>query len=254
MSKVIISTQMPEQYEKFKSFLNGKATLMNAPMIEIKPVEPDSELQNVFLQLQKYNWLIFTSMRGVQGFFSLFEQFELDADFLKKIKIACIGEATGIELQKYGYQASYINEGNTSKEFANHLIDKVLNENDNILLPLGDKADTYLSETLNNFCTAQRIDVYQTIGTTSIEKEIVDLINADQYDLLVFTSPSAFENFIRLTGFQPTGEKLKIATIGNKTAESIEKQGFKVQLIPQKASLDGLATEIIEYLGQKQYN
>lgn len=243
---------MPDQFEKLKSFLNGKATLMNIPMIEIVPLEPNVEIMTAFKQFEKFNWLIFTSMRGVQCFFELFSKLEKDRSSLNQIKMACIGNATNLELKKYGFEASYINEGNTSKDFSKYLIDSVLKENDNVLLPLGERADTYLPETLNNFCNASRIDVYKTIDTNNIDSEILNVIRSDHYDLLVFTSPSAFDNFNKLTGFEPTKE-LKIATIGEKTAESIEKLGFNVRLIPQKATLESLATEIIEYLNQKQH-
>ncbi|MDF1547305.1 MAG: uroporphyrinogen-III synthase [Bacteroidales bacterium] len=245
---------MPDQFEKLKSFLSGKVMLLNVPMIEIKPIAPNPEIIATFNQFEKFNWLIFTSMRGVQNFFELFENIELDRSLLQKIKIACIGMSTNHELKKYGFEASYINEGNTSKDFSKYLIDSVLKENDNVLLPLGERADTYLPETLNNFCNASRIDVYKTIDTNNIDSEILNVIISDHYDLLVFTSPSAFENFIKLTDFKPTTKELKIATIGEKTAKSIEKLGFNVRLIPEKATLEGLATEIIEYLNQKQHS
>lgn len=244
---------MPDQFEKFKSFLKGKATLMNIPMIEIKLVEPNTEIIVALNQLEKFNWLIFTSMRGVQSFFALLEKLEKDKNLLQNKKIACIGKATNHELTKYGFDADYINEGNTSKEFSKYLVDRVLKNEDTVLLPLGERADTYLPEMLNSFCKATRIDVYQTVDTEFFSPEILELVNADQYDLLVFTSPSAFENFIRLTGIKAGQKQLKIATIGNRTAEVINLLGFSVELIPKNATLEGLASEIIEHLDQKQH-
>lgn len=246
--KMLITTFLSEQFEQFKKFLDDKFALVNFPMIEINYLSKNENLIQIFKTISDYNWLIFTSKRGVRGFFNLLEESAIHPDKIRFPKVACIGEATKAELEKFGYQTSYTNPGNTSQEFGNHLLDGVIKSEDKVLLALGERADNKLTEMLCKYCSAERINVYKTIDVECVDEHLFELIAQNQYEFVVFTSPSAFENFIRLGSYKASHVKLRIASIGQKTTSFIEKLGFQVSLTAKKSGLKNLAREINDFL------
>ncbi|NJO87688.1 MAG: uroporphyrinogen-III synthase [Chloroflexia bacterium] len=246
--KTIISTQLPDQFKKLETLFNNQVELLNMPLIEIVPMQASVDLLNEIKTVTSHNWLIFTSMRGIQCFFSLFDKTHLKRTDLQKLRIACIGNSTNEELKKYGFTADYINQGNTSKEFSKHLIEEVLSPEDKVFLPLAEKANDYLPTQLEGYCKAKRVNVYQTNRIKKIDNGLLQRIKGQLYDLIIFTSPSAIENFINLTDFNPATDELRIASIGATTSEAIEKFGFSSTLTASKSDLKTLSKEILEYL------
>lgn len=249
MKKRVLSTQMPDQFSKLENLIGENVELINIPMIRIEPMEVNEELLDTIKSSIYYTWIVFTSMRGVEHYFKLLDEAGIDKSSLSKIKFASIGESTDNELKKHGIKSDYINPGSTSKEFASYLVNEVLTANDQVLLPLGNLAGSVLPEKLHEHCPTRRVDVYQTIGITKVPWDIVKMIDKDDYDLLVFTSPSAFENFVGIMGFHPIMKTLKIASIGARTNEQIEEEGFKPSLTASKPKIEVLAKEILEFLG-----
>jgi len=247
IQKLVISTQIPDQFQKLEALLKGNFKLLNIPMIQIEDVLPDLELLDEIKKVNEFDWILFTSMRGVQGFFKLLDEADLHQKDIKYPKFSCIGNATNLELNKFGFNSAYINPGNTSKEFSQHLIKEIIKSTDKVLLPLGEKADTYLTESIQKVCFAKRINVYKTVDIEQIDSDILSIIDQDNYGMLVFTSPSAFDNFIALTGYSPETKNLQIATIGRRTSEAVENKGFKVVVEAKNSSMEGLASSIIEY-------
>ncbi len=247
LQKLVISTQMPDQFQKFAKLFGEDFKLLNVPMIKIEFIELNAELFETINLVPGFDWVIFTSMRGVQAFFELLVQARYTRNHIPDLKFACIGSATEEELKKFDHYASYINPGNTSKEFSQHLIQDIIKSNNKVLLPLGEKADTYLTESLQKVCSATRINVYKTIDIEHIDSNILNIIDEDKYGLLVFTSPSAFDNFITLTGYSPETKNLQIATIGRRTSEAVENKSFQVTVEAKNSSMEGLALSIIEY-------
>jgi len=246
--KRIISTQIPDQFEKLKALLADKVELLNSPMIKIKPVEENVEVLDEIKEVVDYNWLIFTSMRGAQCFFTLYNKTGLDKEKLDNLKFACIGESTNDELKRNGFETDYINPGNTSKEFCKNLIKDILAESDKVFLPLGNRANNYLPTKLAEFCKVTRINVYRTEGVEKLDKEFITIIKEGAYDLMIITSPSAIENFIKLTAFKPEINELKIASIGATTNEAIEKFGYSPLLTASKSNIKVLAKEILKFI------
>lgn len=249
MKKRVLSTQMPDQFNKLEKIIGERVDLINIPMIQIEPMDVNEELLETIKSSVYYTWIVFTSMRGVEHYFKLLDLAGMDKSSLSKIKFASIGESTDNELKKHGINCDYINPGSTSKEFATYLINEVLTPSDQVLLPLGNLAGDVLPEKLQEYCPTRRIDVYQTIGITKVPWDVIKMIDKDDYDLLVFTSPSAFENFIGIMGFHPIMKTLKIASIGARTNEKIEEEGFKSNLTASKPKIEVLAKEILEFLG-----
>ncbi len=250
---IIISTQPLAQAKKLSALIQSKdVEFISMPLIETETIDLNEKIKNTLNKISNFDCIIFTSKRGVSGFFKLLKDLEIPNNKIKALKFAVIGEPTAAELKKYGFKADYINPGNTSREFLFYLLRDFINNCDKILMPLGNLASNYLPNALSEIANVTRIDVYETIKLKEVNKSILNKIDQNDYHLLIFTSPSAFENFIEITGYKPNNRKLSILSIGQTTTNAIKKLGFDVQITAKKSTIEGLAVEIINLIKTRQ--
>jgi uroporphyrinogen-III synthase len=242
-NKTVISTQPAEQAIKLQALLNDDVLFYSMPLIETKTLKINPDIEQVFKTIRSFDRVVFTSKRGVVSFFDLAEQLNTQKQDLQKPEYAAIGKATAAEILKRGVHVQYINQGNTSKDFAAYLLYDVIKQSENILLPLGNLAPVFLQKELSKKANVKRINVYQTLKLKKVDNEILKIIDKNNYDLLIFTSPSAFENFLEITNYQ--NKDLKILSIGQTTTNFIESKGLKVQITAKKATIEGLINEIV---------
>ena len=239
-NRIIISTRPLSDDDTLKKSLSGKgAVVLNFPMIKIVINALNTEIRTTFANLNTFEWLLFTSKNGVDSFFKIAKEIET----IKLPKIAVIGKTTASEVRKNGFEPELISSGNTSEDFINELKSK-LHSNDSVLLIQGELADTKFE---NNLTSATRLNVYKTIETTDHCIEIINRIKANDYDMLVFTSPSGFKNFIKVMSGTNCNDNLKIACIGQTTEKEVLRQGYTPLIVSAKSSGDFLTDEIERY-------
>lgn len=87
------------------------------------------------------------------------------------------------------------------------------------------------------------------------ELDLSDLIiNADQFEFVVFTSANAVDIFSMLVNeYRPDLSRTKVAAVGRTTAEACRSHGIYVHLIPDEFSAKGLIDKFsgLELIGKK---
>lgn len=245
--KTLISTQMPQQFDRLQALLRNKVRLINIPMIKIERAELTDDLQYAVNNADTYNWIIFTSMRAVEHFFEIYSK---NINTLASVKFACIGKSTQQELSKYEISTDYLNPGKTSIDFANHLIsNNIIKHGDKVLHPTGNRAGKMLKTELLKICNFNTVVIYNTLAIENINKDDLNIIKNQKYELILFTSPSAFINFVEITKHDNRDYKLKIASIGSITNKTINNLGYEVLLTADKPDLQVLADNILKYSG-----
>ncbi len=245
--KIIISTRPLEPGDSLPDILKiCGAKLLSLPMIEITPSSLDSQMIEQLNKLESYDWIFFTSKNGVINFFKHLIDVKGNTELPKTIKIAVVGYKTGLELEYYGYTPTLISDENTSEELLNQFYEKYKPENLKILLSLGNLADNTLSNRLSTENKVIRINVYQTVKPDYADPEIIDLLKNDQYNLIIFTSPSTFTNFCSFFESDQIG-KLKMLSIGATTTKAINEAGFEPVITAKKSNAEGIRDAIIEY-------
>ena len=245
--KVIISTRALESGDTLPDVLKARgAKLISLPMIEITHslLRPDE--MELMRNLDFFDWIFFTSKNGVTNFFKHLIDLKGNTELPKSVKIAVIGVKTAIELDYYGYAPDFINEENTSGDLLKLFYEKHHPQNLKMLLSLGTLADNMLFDKLSAENGVYRINVYKTAKPENADPEIIEIIKNDQYDLIVFTSPSTFHHFCSYYDADLIG-KLKMASIGTTTTKAIVAAGFEPLLTAKKSNAEGLRDAIIEY-------
>ena len=115
-----------------------------------------------------------------------------------------------------------------------------------ILLALGNLARTVIQDELDNFADCTRVNVYETTVPDSLDKKMVQLIKDNRYEILIFTNPSAIQNFMKLIHNIPA-ENIRVACIGKTTAGEARKLGIQPLVVAEDASAQGIVDSIIQF-------
>lgn len=245
--KIIITTQSSSGAQKMMDvFQSQGASVFNLPTIETKTLFYPKDLIDHQILIPDYTWFVFTSKKGVKGFFDNikchFPQFDLSAYG----KVAVVGEATARALENHGVTPDFVNPGDDGKSLADALANKILTPEDNVLFLAGNLAPDTLEQHITEICRFNRINIYETKYPQVPDPIVASYIVEDKADMVIFSSPSSFYGFLHFFG---KGKKLNFAAIGNTTADSIRKCGFEVKAVAAHPNPHAMAEAVSEYFG-----
>ena len=248
--KVIISTRAPETGDTLPDLLTAQgAVLLSLPMIEIRSAALSQADQEKILNLDRYDWLFFTSRNGVAQFFKQLIDLTGSSELPANLEVAVVGTKTASELEYYGYSPAFTGKKHGSAEMASELLSTQQLASQNILLALGDLADDTLMKNLEENNRVDRINVYETCLPRQVDPMVIRRISDGDYDLILFTSPSTFNHFVSLVDFSLLGQ-LKIGSIGLTTTNTIQEAGFEPMLTAKMSNAEGLTEAIVNYYQQ----
>ena len=250
--KILISTVSIHKSVEIRNIFEPLgATVVDFPMTEFMTMEQTPAIQSAIWQIEKFNWIIFTSVNGVKHFHRLLKETGTVSKIPSGVKIAAVGAKTALELENSGRKPDYSGSGNTAESFVNELIEKESLQNCDILLPLGNLAPDTLQARLSKIANVTRIDVYKTLKTVVTDNEPIERIKNNRYDLVLFTSPSGVVNFADAIGPENVNPELRVASIGEVTTRAVEQHGLTCLVTAKTSTYEGMADEIVNYYTNK---
>jgi uroporphyrinogen-III synthase len=249
--KIIITTQPADQAEEMLMLLNAKgAKAYSLPLIETRTITIPAEEFRQLIQPGKFDLLVFTSKKGVRGFFKNLSDLQGSFQLSFKLKIAVVGHATAAELEKYGYEPAFMNPGTDARDLAGFLSENISKTGNKILLALSNKAPDFLETSLSEVATVKRINVYETIPLSTVDEEIANLIKDKKTDMCIFTSPSGFYAFLDVFN---EANSIRLAAIGNTTAHAISECGYEVVVTAPYPSAQSLVKTVEDFFSEKYF-
>ncbi len=231
--KVIICTFPNNGDDEFSEIMHeAGAEIYAMPMICIKSIPFVMPHETNY-----YDWLVFTSKNAVGPFSKSLKE-------KGRYRVAAIGQSTANKIEQAGVQVHFTGSGKSGESFAEELL-TVIREGSKILFVSGTKAPDKLQQILNKKYITDRVNVYGTEISPSVDSNIIQRINNDQYDLVVVTSPSGIEHLMPY--FSQNREKLRLASIGQTTTSAIRRFNIEPVLTAAESSYKGLAKTIIDY-------
>lgn len=247
--KTVLVTRAREQASALTAKLEALgAQCIEAPAIKIVPPDSYAALDQAIQELGTYQWLILTSVNGVDYFFNRLSQAGGDARALAGIKIAAIGIQTAERLKSYGIRADIIPAEFRAEGIIEALTGKV-EPGMKVLIPRALVARDILPEKLTEMgAVVDVVPAYQTVTAATDGSMIAAKIEAGKIDLITFTSSSTVTNLLNILG--PQGAQLvsktKTACIGPITAGTCLENGIKPDVIAEEFTISGLVAAIRE--------
>ncbi len=231
--KIIICTYPEKEPDNFFEIVNSSGAVVHyLPMIDVLPVS-----FKMAKPIGTYNWLVFTSKNGVVSFLSQ------EKPSIQN-KIAALGESTANELKANGWTPDFVGSGKSAADFATELKSVLLPEDETLLI-LGNLAPNTLQGNLSGECKTERVNVYETRKPKTVNTEILQLIEDEQYDAIIVTSPSAITNLY--SSLKKNKDRLKVISIGQTTTAAARALNIEPLATATNASYEGLAQTTIEY-------
>ncbi len=234
---------------KQSSALSGKLRILGAdvyelPTIRIEPPENLRDFGELVRDAFQYDWLIFTSVNGVEAFFDMFYRLYNDSRSIGNVKIAAIGPATAQRIKDFHLAVDLQPKEYVAEAIISELLEFGSVDNLKFLLARAQGAREFLSKRLTELgAIVDEAIAYRTVPETADPSGGLDRFRAEGADLITFTSSSTVENFLVLQLRLPG--TLKTASIGPITSETMRKNGLKVDVEAAKYDIDGLVDAIV---------
>lgn len=247
-AKKILVTVPSEEKTRLSGLLKEQgASCIELPLIEIKALGDYRALDRAIKEIEKFNWLIFTSQNGVKFFKQRLDYSKKDMRILKGIKVAAIGPKTEMALKNLGLKVD-LRPVEFRQEGLIGVFKKMNIKGKNILIVRALQARDVLPQGLKELgACVSVIPAYKTI--TVDRKKAADELLA-HLDLLTFTSSSCVQGFFKLFSRKnifSRKNKFKVASIGPVTSQTARKFGLKVAIEAKQYTLEGLVEAILKY-------
>jgi len=251
VGRTILITRAREQSGEFASRLEDLgAEVIEFPTIEIVPPLSWEELDRAIDRLQSYDWVIFTSVNGVDFFWGRLNERIKKPQVPSTLKVCAIGPATARQLQEKGIQVDHI-----PKEFVAEAIlqgfEKMAIRGKRILLARVKQARDILPKGLRILgAEVEVVEAYRTIKPRGGARRLKNILANGKVDVITFTSSSTVNHFVELLKKEDVKELLKgitIACIGPVTAQTAESLEMTVHIQPREYTIASLTQAISEY-------
>lgn len=250
--KRILVTRARHQANELSVLLEERGAItVETPVIDIQPVDDTTEMDKAISNLNMYHWILFTSVNGVAAFFKRLNSLKLDARIFKGIKVGAIGSATANSLEHKGIIPDFCPAVYTSEGIIKGLQTIELS-GQRFLLPRADIADSWLREATTNLgCTVDEVTVYRTVPLKDGISKAAHALATGSIDMITFTSSSTVLNLVKAFKKNVPLEKVAIACIGPKTADTAIKSGINIDVVSEIQTVPGLVAAIEEYYSKE---
>jgi uroporphyrinogen III methyltransferase/synthase len=251
MGKRIVVTRAREQASDLVKLLSDLgAECLECPTIKVVPPDDWKPLDAAIENISSYDWLVFTSVNGVNYFFERLFAKSKDVRVLSKLNIAVIGPATERKLFKFGLKSDIVPKSYRAES----IIEAFGNEDVNgkkILLPRAKEARPILPVELTKMGAAvDEITSYYTKEVPDSADLLLKRLKENTIDLITFTSSSTVKNFKSILPdniFETQMKDITIACIGPITADTAKNLGFDVHIVANSFTIPGLCEAILDY-------
>ncbi len=228
--------------------------VIEIPFIEIRRPRSYRPLDSALQDLAKYDWLILTSVNGVEALFERMARKRLDASSLAHLKIAAIGPATKSAIEQHGLHVTL-----TPKEYVAEAVVAALHrrvKGKRVLLVRAKVARDVIPHELRKAgAHVDVVEAYETVAPKTSEKRLRSaLSSAAKPHAITFTSSSTVRNFVGLLGVRRARAALKkpadrrgvyTASIGPVTSATLREFRLPVDIEAKEYTIPGLVAAIV---------
>lgn len=218
------------------------------PTIEILPPEDWSKVDEAISRLGSYDWLIFTSVNGVESLFNRVWEIGQDVRALGSVQIACIGPATADALNEYRLRADLVPESFRAEALAECLLKHVAGKR--VLWAKASRGRDVLPRELRAVgATVDELVVYRNLDVSSLPADAIEQMERGELNWIGLSSPSIAQNLANLltpAARAQLGKSVHIASISPVTSAAAKEAGLPVNAEAKVYTWDGIFEAIIE--------
>ncbi|HEV2730736.1 MAG TPA: uroporphyrinogen-III synthase, partial [Terriglobales bacterium] len=241
------------------------AEVVEIPFIEIRRPSSFKPLDATLKNILAYDWLILTSVNGVEALGERIRRLQVRKSHLAHLKIAAIGPATAHAVERLRLKVYIIPEEYVAESVVKALRNQV--NGDRILLARAKVARDVIPRELRKL--GARVDVveaYETVMPRSSRPRLLALLRDPKRrpNVITFTSSSTVRNFVALLSAKSRRQErlghaalldgIKFASIGPVTSSTLREFGMTPHIEARKYTIPGLLEAIDRAYARKPAN
>jgi uroporphyrinogen-III synthase len=243
------------------------ATVIEIPFIEIRKPRSFKPLDSSLRNLHTYDWLILTSVNGVEAMWERMSRLGLSFDgnggaptvgkqnysARKRLRVAAIGPATKKAIEQRGTRVDVVPKEYVAESVVRSLKSKVKGKR--VLLVRAKIARDVIPQELRRAgAHVDVVEAYETVVPRTSRTRLQQVMHNPKRhpQIVTFTSSSTVKNFVELLGASKRPKSLaaqlrgiQAASIGPVTSATLRGFGLPVQIAAKEFTIPGLVSAII---------
>ena len=229
--------------------------VIETPFIEIRPPRSYHPLDAALRDLGRYDWLILTSVNGVDALFERLAKKHVPSSALAPLKIAAIGPATKRAIEQRGLTVAVTPKKYVAESIVSSLQRRVMGKR--VLLVRARVARDVIPRELRQAgAEVDVIEAYETVVPVSSARRLRLLLasKSRRPHAITFTSSSTVKNFVKLLGVRNAraalrktagGQGVHSASIGPVTSATLREFNLPVDIEATEYTIPGLVAAIL---------
>jgi uroporphyrinogen-III synthase len=235
------------------------AEVIEIPFIEIRKPRSYKPLDSALKHLNEYNWVILTSVNGVDAVWERAKKLKLGKRQFRHLQIAAIGPATGKRIEKHGLKVDVVPEEYVAESVVKSLRKQVKGKR--VLLARARVARDVIPRELRKLgAQVDVVEAYETVIPKSARSRLQAVLKDPKRrpGVITFTSSSTVKNFVALldkavwrgrphprTPDPSTFAGIQFASIGPITSTTLRELGLCVDIEAEEYTIQGLVTAVV---------
>jgi uroporphyrinogen-III synthase len=233
------------------------AKVIEIPFIEIRKPRSYRPLDTALKNISSYDWLILTSVNGVDAFWKRLRKLHLTRRHLDHLQVAAIGPSTRKAAEKRGLNVDVVPKEYVAESVVERLRRRVKGKR--ILLARAKIARDVIPVELRKLgAHVDVVEAYETAMPLSSRSRLNAVLKNPKRrpDVITFTSSSSGLNFVTLvagkaaqgrkaTGYVSKLRGVKLASIGPVTSATLRQLGLPVDIEAREYTIPGLVKAIV---------
>ncbi|HTS58032.1 MAG TPA: uroporphyrinogen-III synthase [Terriglobales bacterium] len=230
------------------------ARVIEIPFIEIREPRSYEPMDRALKNLRDYDWLIVTSVNGVDAFWGRLRKLHITRKQLDHLRVAAIGPATRKAIEKGGLRAEVVPKEYVAESVVESLRPHVRGKR--VLLTRARVARDVIPRELRKLgAKVDVVEAYQTAAPMNSRVPLRALLKDPKRrpHVITFTSSSSARNFVSLLGQHQrylrsgarSGARIRMASIGPVTSSTLLDLGLPVDIEAEEYTIPGLIRAIV---------
>ena len=240
------------------------ASVIEIPFIEIRKPRSFKPLDSALRNLHTYDWLILTSVNGVDSMWERMSRLRLSLEGHKsednRLHVAAIGPATEKAIEQRGTRVDVVPKEYVAESVVRSLKSKVKGKR--VLLVRAKIARDVIPQELRR--AGAHVDVVEAYETVvpRVSRSRLQLVMSNprrRPHIVTFTSSSTVKNFVELLGAGKTSKSraarlqgIRAASIGPVTSATLRDFGLSVQIAAKEFTIPGLVSAILTAVARQR--
>jgi uroporphyrinogen III methyltransferase / synthase len=246
--RIVVTRSREQAGQLSRQLVELGAEVLEVPTIKIEPPTRREDVVDALLEINGYDWLVFTSPNGVTTFFDYFFRHYHDMRDIGGCRIAAVGPATARKLKELHLQVDLMPDEALASSIAEAFSKFQSIENLRICLLRAEVANSELPAALESLgAIVDDVACYKTVPETEDPGGAAARLLEKGADWLTFTSGSTVEHFharFDLPALLRKFPQTRLASIGPETSKALAALGLKPTVEARQHTLDGMVAAL----------